>query len=295
MFKFMRSMGFVLGLLASLSDAGEIGEKLPTGLSAGQYAALKAKLQQKAATEIERARLKQVLAHRADDKAGFLESVRQEEELVRQFATEQKQLDDRFSKEGNLVDKIRMGFSQTDILKEIERQRLETARRETLDRLRGEGKIDQNARAIGETSAERARGQLEISKQVAKAVADAQKGFRADLRVTRNPPARRFTVSGKGILRPAQPTRNPITAKPILRARPGKVLSAAEAEDAVTELTRRTIDRARKSGALSNETAAELKAAAESQRETANQIRAKEENLQKLAVQLKNAQSSRRQ
>lgn len=270
MCKLTMSFGLLLGTLARLAIGGEMAQNVGT-LSAQQYAAQKADLQQKATTEISRVRMKQILAHHVQDKNGFLEARRQEHELIRQYQKDQKNLDERFAVDGNAIDKIQMGFAAKNVLKEVELQRLDAARQSTIDRLKSLGKTDQNGKAIAETPDEQAREQLAVNKELAKARAAALKQFQDDVRLTRNPPPKRFTRSGQEIPPQARTASKSHANGAALPTKHHTAVSPQEIETAVNDMTLRAINEAERAGKLSSEKAVLLRVAAESQHQEAEQ------------------------
>jgi hypothetical protein len=77
-----------------------------------------------------------------------------------------------------LLEGLRGQVSGKDVEKSLIDQRRGKAREDKLEELRGKGMVDQDGKAIGETTAERQKNQLALNRQLANAENEAERNFR---------------------------------------------------------------------------------------------------------------------
>lgn len=202
----------------------------------------------KANEQLLKLKQQQTKSYLTGDVKGFFEAEQQKTQIVAEALKAQKELRDKFGKEGNVLDKIKGQLSGKDVMGQVQKDRLEKARQDMLDKLHGEGKLGQDGKVFGGTSAEREKSQLNLNKQLADARNKAQKQFQKDLR--------------------------------------GGKIGQEETDRATNDLTRNVVDTGRKTGQLSSDTAAGLKAALDAQQEAANKIQQHDEEIQETTEKL---------
>lgn len=109
---------------ARQSRVDEMGKRFGSGMSRGDVRTEAIDIERKTLTEIGRVRQQATQAFVTGDVKGFHEARQQEYQLLQQGLSEQKKLRDRFAKEGSTLEKIKSGFSDQDIAKQVADDRL---------------------------------------------------------------------------------------------------------------------------------------------------------------------------
>lgn len=87
-------------------------------------------LERKASEQILQIRQQMTMQYMKGDVQGFMQSRQKQFEIYQQYLQAEKDLRDKFSKEGNIIDKIKGGFTNKDVLGQVEKNRIDKIRKD---------------------------------------------------------------------------------------------------------------------------------------------------------------------
>ena len=225
----------------------DMAGKFSSGMSGADVRQQSVDLEMKTLDQIGQLRQKAVQSFVTGDVRGFFEARQQEYQLLQQSLQQQKQLREKFAKEGNLVDQMKSQFGGKDVLNQVAENRFQDA---------GKGLLERNQAAADAYRRQRSGGTL---------TGDEQRMV-------------------KQLEREAEKLRSDIMRQVNRDARAGKI-GEEEANRATNSLVNSTVKNMEQSGKFSREVTDGLRAATDNTQKTTEAIQQQSELIKQVQEQ----------